>query len=158
MQKNLGGRYGADNNHLLREKGYMEVKGGGTSLLPESDGRFGRKRAGEICHHICLLDFSASVFPINYMKTAAVIPFNHYGTCVIHTPYCSFRSNWRCLHIIHPLKNHTASFRILIPYLLHFFSAWKSHATHNNIRPPSIDAVRLFFQRCRKEPVQEPSV
>lgn len=23
MQKNLGGRYGADNNHLLREKGYM---------------------------------------------------------------------------------------------------------------------------------------
>ena len=52
MQKNLGGRYGADNNHLLREKGYMAVKGGGTSLLPESDGRFGRKRAGEICHHI----------------------------------------------------------------------------------------------------------
>ena len=39
MQKNLGGRYGADNNHLLREKGYMAVKGGGTSLLPESDGR-----------------------------------------------------------------------------------------------------------------------
>ena len=28
MQKNLGGRYGADNNHLLREKGYMAVKGG----------------------------------------------------------------------------------------------------------------------------------
>lgn len=52
MQKNLGGRYGADNNHLLREKGYMAVKGGGTSLLPESDGRFGRKRAGEMCHHI----------------------------------------------------------------------------------------------------------
>lgn len=51
-RKNLGGRYGADNNHLLREKGYMAVKGGGTSLLPESDGRFGRKRAGEICHHI----------------------------------------------------------------------------------------------------------
>ncbi len=25
---------------------------GGTSLLPESDGRFGRKRAGEMCHHI----------------------------------------------------------------------------------------------------------
>ena len=51
-EKFRGGRYGADNNHLLREKGYMAVKGGGTSLLPESDGRFGRKRAGEMCHHI----------------------------------------------------------------------------------------------------------
>ena len=37
--------------HLLWEKGYMAVKEEARFFL-ESDGRFGRKRAGEICHHI----------------------------------------------------------------------------------------------------------
>ena len=55
MQKNLGGRYGADNNHLLREKGYMAVKGGAFFLkaMAGSEGNE-QERYATIYTQLCL--------------------------------------------------------------------------------------------------------